>query len=163
MFLSVFSYSHAVHLTHEEGSCPRLRNLSVQDAQKKLGEFHKGEGISEAAHWHIDRQPGCAARRCLRLGASGQHHRCGKRRPLTPTLCPSDGGGRTANPVNRRRVASHPGPVSIRWREGESLARGLVVLTRCAPYLKYQKKRLALASQLIMFPSPLRKRAAAVS
>src|SRR6266446_4125161 len=31
----------------------------------------------------------------------------------------------------------------------------MVVLTRCAPYLKYQKKRLALASQLITFPSPV--------
>ncbi len=38
------SYSHLVHLTRE-GSCPRLRNLSVQDARKKLGKFHKGEGI----------------------------------------------------------------------------------------------------------------------
>ncbi len=42
------------------------------------------------------------------------------------------GRGRTANPVNRRRVTSHPVPLSIPWREGESLARGLVVLTRYA-------------------------------
>src|SRR6266446_5448865 len=47
------------------------------------------------------------------------------------------GRGRTANPVNRRRVSSHPVPLSIRWKEGESLACGLVVLTRCASQLSF--------------------------
>jgi len=41
----VFSYSHGVHLTREGGDCPRLRNLSVQDARKKLGKFHKGRAL----------------------------------------------------------------------------------------------------------------------
>ncbi len=53
----VFGYSHVVHPTRDGGGCPRLRNLSVQnarkrlrnlsvqDARKKLGKFHKGEEL----------------------------------------------------------------------------------------------------------------------
>src|SRR6266699_5002066 len=51
------------------------------------------------------------------------------------------GRGRTANPVNRRRVTSHPVPLSIRWREGETLARGLVVLRRCARWWPFSGPR----------------------
>ena len=35
-FAIVFGYYHAVHHTREGGGCPRLRNLSEQDARKRL-------------------------------------------------------------------------------------------------------------------------------